>query len=136
MSAPTLKKSERLHRKKQIEQLFAGGARSFSLFPLRVVYMLNDDLDADAAILVSVSKRHFKRAVKRNRIKRLIREAYRKNKQLLLDNLCGGECKLALAFIYLSNELPEADVIDARMQVALQRIAWQLSSKELKAGNS
>lgn len=134
-AAPTLKKSERLHRKKQIEQLFAGGARSFSLFPLRVVYMPNDELDADASILVSVSKRYFKRAVKRNRVKRLIREAYRKNKQLLIDNISEGGCKLALAFIYLSNELPETDVIDARMKVALQRIAWQQSSKVEKAVN-
>ena len=97
--------------------------------------MPNDELDADASILVSVSKRYFKRAVKRNRVKRLIREAYRKNKQLLIDNIGEGGCKLALAFIYLSNELPETDVIDARMKVALQRIAWQQSSKEEKAVN-
>lgn len=133
MSAPTLNKSERLHRKKQIEKIFAGGARSFSLFPLRVVYMPMNDLDADAAILISVSKRHFKRAVKRNRVKRQIREAYRKNKQLLLDNMNEGQTKLALAFIYLSNELPETEVIDSRMKVALQRVAWQLSSKEEKS---
>ena len=131
MSAPTLNKSERLHRKKQIEKVFAGGARSFSLFPLRVVYLPMDDLDADAAILISVSKRHFKRAVKRQ-----IREAYRKNKHLLLDTINGGKCKLALAFIYLSNELPETDVINNKMKVALQRVAEQCSSKEEKQANN
>ncbi|MBO5796313.1 MAG: ribonuclease P protein component [Bacteroides sp.] len=136
MSAPTLNKSERLHRKKQIEKVFAGGARSFSLFPLRVVYLPLDDLDADAAILISVSKRHFKRAVKRNRVKRQIREAYRKNKHLLLDTINGEKCKLALAFIYLSNELPETDVINNKMKVALQRVAEQCSSKEEKQANN
>jgi ribonuclease P protein component len=136
MSAPTLNKSERLHRKKQIEKVFTGGARSFSLFPLRVVYLPMDDLDADAAILISVSKRHFKRAVKRNRVKRQIREAYRKNKHLLLDAINGDKCKLAVAFIYLSNELPETDVINNKMKVALQRVAEQCSSKEEKQANN
>ena len=83
----TLRKPERLNRKKIIERMFAGGSRSFSLFPLRVVYLPVPDLEAQAAILVSVSKRRFKRAVKRNRVKRQIREAYRLNKHLLLPAL-------------------------------------------------
>ena len=57
--------------------MFAGGSRSFSNFPLRVVWLPVEELDVQASILISVSKRRFKRAVKRNRIKRQIREAYR-----------------------------------------------------------
>ena len=71
----TLRKSERLDRKKVIEKMFAGGSRSFSVFPLRVVYLPVEELEAPVSILVSVSKRRFKRAVKRNRVKRQIREA-------------------------------------------------------------
>lgn len=119
-------KSERLYKKKQIERIFAGGARSFSLFPLRVVYMQMQDLESDAAILVSVSKRHFKRAVKRNRVKRQIREAYRLNKQSLLGALQEKQSRLAIAFIYLSDELVDSDVIQERMKLALSRIEERL----------
>ena len=73
----TLPKSERLDKKKVIEKMFAGGSRSFSVFPLRVVYLPVEELEAPVSILVSVSKRRFKRAVKRNRVKRQIIEAYR-----------------------------------------------------------
>ena len=64
----TLHKAERLNRKKVIEKMFAGGSRSFSLFPLRVVCLPVAELDAPVSILVSVSKRRFKRAVARNRV--------------------------------------------------------------------
>lgn len=67
--------------------MFAGGSRSFSIFPLRVIWLPVEELDVQASILISVSKRRFKRAVKRNRIKRQIREAYRLNKQILLAPL-------------------------------------------------
>ena len=82
-----MRKPERLNKKKIIEKMFAGGSRSFSIFPLRVVWLPVEELDVQASILISVSKRRFKRAVKRNRIKRQIREAYRLNKQILLAPL-------------------------------------------------
>lgn len=119
----TLRKPERLNRKKIIEKMFAGGSRSFSVFPLRVVYLSVEELEAPASILVSVSKRRFKRAVKRNRVKRQIREAYRMNKHELLRVLEEKQCRLAIAFIYLSNQLVESSVIENRMKTALARIA-------------
>ena len=101
-----LRKSERLNSKIVIEKMFAGGSsRSYSVFPLRVVYMTVDSLEASASILVSVPKKRFKRAVKRNRVKRQIREAYRKNKGELKQLLTEKEQKLAIAFIYLSDQL-------------------------------
>ena len=109
-----------------IEKMFAGGSRSFSVFPLRVVYLPVDDLEVPVSILVSVSKRRFKRAVKRNRVKRQIREAYRLNKQLLLEALSGSQCRLAIAFIYLSDELVSSSLIEERMKTALSRIAEKL----------
>ena len=124
--ANTLHKSERLDRKKVIEKMFAGGSRSFSVFPLRVVYLPVEDLDVPVSILVSVSKRRFKRAVKRNRVKRQIREAYRLNKHLLSDALSGSQTRLAVAFIYLSDELVPSSVIEERMKIALSRIAEKL----------
>ena len=121
--ANTLHKPERLDRKKVIEKIFAGGSRSFSVFPLRVVYLPVEELEAPVSILISVSKRRFKRAVKRNRVKRQIREAYRKNKHELLQLLEERGQKLAIAFIYLSDQLTSTNEIEERMKIALARIA-------------
>ncbi len=127
--ANTLYKAERLSRKKVIEKMFAGGSRSFSLFPLRVVYLPVEELEAPVSILVSVSKRRFKRAVKRNWVKRRIREAYRLNKQPLLEAVQQNGCRLVVAFIYLSDQLLDSSLIAARMQLALRRIAEDLQSQ-------
>ena len=67
-------------------------------------YLPVEELEAPVSILVSVSKRRFKRAVKRNRVKRQIREAYRMNKHGLLAVLTEKKCRLAVAFIYLSDQ--------------------------------
>lgn len=123
-----LRKPERLSRKKIIEKLFAGGSRSFSIFPLRVVWLPVEELDVQASLLVSVSKRRFKRAVKRNRVKRQIREAYRLNKQPLLEALAEKDFRLALAFIYLSDELVDSTVIAEKMKIALVRIVEKVSA--------
>ncbi len=129
--ANTLHKAERLNRKKVIEKMFAGGSRSFSLFPLRVVWLPVDELDAPVSILVSVSKRRFKRAVKRNRVKRRVREAYRLNKQPLLEAVERTGCRLAVAFIYLSDRVADSDVIAGRMRTALQRIGETLAASKV-----
>ena len=101
----TLGKAERLCSKKLIERLFVGGHKSFPAYPLRVVYMyLNpDEAEADVSILISVPKKRFKRAVKRNFVKRQIREAYRRHKYILLDTLQaqGNSQKMVVAFIWL-----------------------------------
>ena len=85
MGIYTLCKAERLNSKILIGKMFEGGvSKSFSIFPIRVVYMPVEQGEAPASILISVSKRRFKRAVKRNRVKRQIREAYRVFSFLLL----------------------------------------------------
>ena len=108
--------------------MFEGGvSKSFSIFPIRVVYMPVEQGEAPASILISVSKRRFKRAVKRNRVKRQIREAYRMNKHGLLAVLTEKKCRLAVAFIYLSDQLVDSSVIEDRMKTALARIAEKVA---------
>ena len=131
--ANTLHKVERLDKKKIIEKMFAGGSRSFSVFPLRVVYLPVEELEADASILISVSKRRFKRAVKRNRVKRQIRESYRINKHKLLNVLAERKCRLAIAFIYLSDQLVESSIIEDRMRIALARITEKMVAPDMDA---
>ena len=122
----TLGKSERLCSKKLVERLFAGGNKSFPAFPMRVVYMSLDaeEEGAEVSILVSVPKKRFKRAVKRNLVKRQVREAYRCNKYILLDALrqSGRQEKLVLAFIWLDSRLHSSDEVEHKMKKLLYHI--------------
>ncbi|MBO5250422.1 MAG: ribonuclease P protein component [Bacteroidaceae bacterium] len=123
----TLNKEERLCSKKLIERLFAGGNRSFPTFPLRVVYMplSFEENTADASILISVPKKRFKHAVKRNQVKRQVREAYRRNKYILLDALKAQEtpCKMVLAFIWLDNKIHPTEEVEYKVRKLLMHIS-------------
>lgn len=125
----TLSKPERLNSKLAIEKMFMGGnSKSFSIFPLRtVVTPIETGGDSVACILISVSKKRFKRAVKRNRVKRQIREAYRKNKHELLQALALKGQKLAIAFIYLADELRSSAEIEKKMKKALSSIMERMA---------
>ena len=118
------RKEERLCSRKLTDSLFNSGERqSLSAYPVRAVYMSVPAVDkASVKILVSVPKRHFKRAVKRNRIKRQLREAYRKNKQLLDKAMPNTGQTLLVAFIWLSDQLFSTEDVELRMKTILQRI--------------
>ena len=119
----TLPKTERLCSKIVVDKMFAGGSsRSFSVYPLRVVYMETEKREAPASILISVPKKRFKHAVKRNYVKRQIREGYRKNKLALFDMLQTKEYGLAIAFIYLSDEFIPTQDVEAKIKIMLARI--------------
>ena len=129
-----LSKWERICSRTQLEKLFTGGkSKSFSVFPLRVVYLLTDQPDGDlqhevpVKMMVSVSKRHFKRAVKRNRVKRQVREAYRQNKEIVVSSMADSPNRqLLLGFIWMSDELHDTDTVARSMQVLLKRVADKL----------
>jgi hypothetical protein len=129
-----LSKWERICGRTLLEKLFTGGkSKSFSVFPLRVVYLLTDQPDGDlqhvipVKMMVSVSKRHFKRAVKRNRVKRQVREAYRLNKEIVVSAMADSPNRqLLLGFIWMSDELHDSDTVTRSMQVLLKRIADKL----------
>lgn len=119
----TLPKNERLCSKLIVDKMFAGGAsRSFSVYPLRVVFMETEKKESPLSILISVPKKRFKHAVKRNYVKRQIREGYRKNKEALHDMLQVKEYGLAVAFIYLSDEFIPTQDVEAKIKILLARI--------------
>lgn len=97
----TYPKHEKLKSKTTIDLLFSDG-NSVSKFPLRLVYVENTEENAELIKMgVSVSKKYFKKAVDRNYYKRVLRETYRLNKHLLIDNL---EKPYAFMFFYQTKE--------------------------------
>ncbi len=115
MTDETLTKQERLCGKKAVEALFGQG-KSGVRGCLRYRYLQRETADLPSRILVSVPKRNFKRAVKRNLLKRRIREAYRRQKALL------GPGKDIL-FVYLPREVLPYDTIYADMTTLLSALS-------------
>lgn len=121
----TLSKEERICSKKLINELFTGNGRSMTAFPLRVVFMKRTIVDDKprAAMLVSVPKRYFKHAVDRNRVKRQVREAFRRNKSIITQNLTDDHEAVAMAFVWLTNEKFPSSEVENRMVRLLTRIS-------------
>ena len=121
-----LKKAERLCGKKAIDALFAGtDSKSLSAYPIRIVFRPTEE--AGIRILVSVSKKRFKHAVDRNRVKRQLREAYRLNKYILktLEPKNNG---IDIAFLWLTDKHHESKVVHAKITSILNKIAQHNSS--------
>lgn len=114
-ASQTFSKEERLCSRKVISQLF-DGRNSFSLvaFPLRVVCMPAEK--GASQLLLSVPKRCFKHAVMRNRVKRQLREAYRRHKDLLPSQ------PLYLAMIWLDDKLHETAKVEQKVMTLMTRI--------------
>ena len=121
----TLTKAERLCSTKLIETLFNGNSTSYSLFPLRLVFMAipAGQTAAGVSVLINVPKKKFKRAVKRNFIKRQIREAYRKHKQIVTGPCTENLQHLLIAFLWVDNHIHSSCNVEAKVQQALQYIA-------------
>ena len=120
-----LGKKERLCSEKEIELLFSSGER-FIAFPLQVVYRLTDKRETAASVLFSVSKKRFKRAVHRNRIKRLMRERFRLNKHPLYDLLENKEMSISVAFIFVDKEPPDYFLVEKGMLKGIAKLMERL----------
>jgi ribonuclease P protein component len=113
-------KEERLCSKIALDGLFEKGS-SFHSFPFKIVWQItNNPIPFQAQVAISVPKRIFKRAVDRNKIKRRIREVYRKQKASFYTSL--GEKKIVFIIIYTSKTILEYRDLEEKMIVALERL--------------
>ncbi|MEO8962515.1 MAG: ribonuclease P protein component [Ginsengibacter sp.] len=117
----TLKATERLKSRKLIQQLFKEG-KSFSHFPFRIIYLSIENHTTTLQAGFTVSTRNFKKSVDRNRIKRLMRESYRLQKNNLQTSLERNHKNLAVFFIYQGNKLPVSEEVFEKIGGALQRL--------------
>jgi ribonuclease P protein component len=120
----TLGKQERLKSRKQIEQLFREG-KKIAVTPYYIYYRINPvaEIPIDATQFgVGVSAKNFKRAVDRNRIKRLTREAYRLQKNPLQQKLKEIKKQLLIFFIYTGKGLPDFNLVKEKVAVALKKL--------------
>ena len=123
----TFKKSERLCSRILMDRLFQGNSHSVSAYPLRAVFLpVGTDEQQGVSVLMSVPKKRFHDAVDRNRVKRQLREAYRKHKHALAEKMATREQGLLIAFIYVSSQIEPTAAIEKRMVRLLEKISEAL----------
>ena len=122
----TYPKEEKLKSRNTIDLMFTEG-RSVSKYPLRLVYVpLPETSESPIKVGVSVSKRHFKKAVDRNYFKRLLRETYRHNKYLLLENMEGN---YAFMLMYQTKDRLSLEEINTKTIQLFEKFIIQLKQQ-------
>ena len=120
-------RNEKLKGKKLIDALFAEG-KSVSRYPIKLFYLRRELPEKTAYQAgVAVPKRNFKLAVARNRVKRLLREAYRLNKHQVFNNSMGS---YAFLFLYLGKEMPTYDSVEKAMLEVLKAFSKKIDSSK------
>jgi ribonuclease P protein component len=129
----TLGKKERLKSRKLIEELFTEG-KNFLISPFRIHYLIKkeDQALSEQSLLfgVAVSAKNFKKAVDRNRIKRLIREAYRLQKLPLQEKVKEKKIQLSVFFNFTGKELPDFQIVKEKVDVALKRLSGSINEND------
>jgi ribonuclease P protein component len=125
----TFKKNERLHGKKNIQNLFSQG-KSFFIHPLKIYYTERaSDNDVPLRVLIAVSKKTIRRAVRRNLLKRRMREAYRRNKTDIYKFLRLKQKQYDLGLVYIGKDVEPYHIVEKKIIQALERLIAVCQSK-------
>ena len=126
-------KYERICKENDIQVLFDEG-QGFSVYPYRVIYLFRRDESRPVTcrLLVSVSKKRFHHAFKRNRVKRLMREAWRKNKAPLYEICQKDNISVDVALVYTATVIHSYEEVLAKTQKAVKEIVKRYSSNHEK----
>ena len=125
MALFSFSKKERLKNKQDIESLFSEGDRLFE-YPFNVIWKTDSTSDSVLKMAVSVPKKKIPNATDRNKIKRLVREGFRKNKILLREALEAKNVKLHLMLVYSQSNIMSMTELEDKISVTLQRLAEQI----------
>ena len=127
-----LPKYERICKENDIQALFNQG-EGFSVYPFRVIFSFRPcgDSQVTVRLLVSVSKKRFHHAFKRNRVKRLMREAWRKNKAPLYEICQQDNISLDVALVYTATVIHSYDEMFKKTEKAVHEIVKKYSSSKL-----
>jgi len=123
-----LPKYERICKENDIELLFAKG-KGISIYPYRVVYLFHKDESRPATcrVLLSVSKKRFHHAFKRNRVKRLIRESWRKNKLPLVEICERDNISVDVALVYTATLIHSYDEMFTKTKKVIHELVKRYS---------
>ncbi|MBO7618320.1 MAG: ribonuclease P protein component [Bacteroidales bacterium] len=127
-----LPKYERICKENDIQTLFDKGV-GFPVYPYRVIFLFHHDESRPVTcrLLVSVSKKRFHHAIKRNRVKRLIREAWRKNKAPLYEICCRDNISVDVALVYTATVIHSYEEMFAKTQKAVNELIKKYNSAKL-----
>lgn len=127
----TFSKKHRLKSRKQLQQVFSAGQRIYS-GPVKLLYITTPN---DAPVLqcgVGTSIRNFKKAVDRNRVKRLLREAYRLQQHHLQQLIIEQKISISVFILYVGKELPTYDALYQQTGTALHLLAKKINAAHIK----
>lgn len=129
MASLTFKKGERLKSSKVISALFTGDCPAVKAYPLIAVYKIIDEPRSEFPVQVafSIPKRRIKSAVRRNKVRRRVKESYRFRKSLLYQDIqLKPDTQLAIMLIYVSNEVVEFNKIDRAIKKLVSKLIQEL----------
>ena len=124
----TFNKSERLCSKTLISNLFTKKSHSFVLYPYKIVWRIIEESNSPAQVCITVSKKHFKKAVDRNKFKRKIKNIHRLNKNDLYNCLNSLNLKISMMVINLSSEHLEYSKLEKKYQLVIQNLIKKINN--------
>ena len=131
MKGNRLYKYEKLCSRTAINNIFQGG-KSAICYPLRAAFSIVDAEETPAQFLITIPKKKIRKAVNRVLLRRRVREAYRLNRNLLLPYLKEKNISLKIAFVYLTDEISDYALIEAKMQALMLKIIDTIEKKHFK----
>ena len=127
-----LPKYERICKDNDIQALFDKG-EGFSVYPFRVVFLFRHDESRPITVrlLVSVSKKRFHHAFKRNRVKRLVRETWRRNKAPLYEICERDNISLDVALVYTATVIHSYEEVFEKTRKAVNELIKKYVARQL-----
>ncbi|MBI33823.1 MAG: ribonuclease P protein component [Flavobacteriales bacterium] len=125
-------KQDKVKGKKAVSRIFENPKSSITLFPFKAFYSISKSNKSNVRFAVSVPKKKFKRAVDRNKIKRLLREALRLHKSILDECLTKQNISLDVMVLYNSEKMPSYNSVEIKIKEILKRLCLGIQSYEEK----